>query len=289
MTPDNDPTLISTDMSKIRRRSFTAFDRAAVAYDTDAANNLMMRWLRRESLRHLTRAFRADDTVLEIGCGTGVEAIALARRGVRVVATDASAVMVAVVEERLARNPGLSEMVTARVLPAEKLGDLLASYGPASFDGAYSSLGPLNCVEDVGAVAASLAQLVRPGGKLVVSLLNKYCLWETAWYLAARKPSLAFRRWRGYARGTAVPGGPPMDVFYWPVAHIERTFRQAGFGVTARRSLPWALPPTYAAHVLKGRPRLFSALRRIERGTARMWPFYTLGDHVHLVFTKREA
>jgi SAM-dependent methyltransferase len=268
----------------MRKTPATAFDRAAPRYDADAADNAMMGWLRRESLRHLVRAFRADDVVLEVGCGTGSEAIALARRGVRVVVTDVSEGMVAVLSEKLAGDPGVAALVTARVLPAERLGDLLAQYGPGYFDGAYSSLGPLNCTDDLGAVAADMSLLVRPGGRVVVSLLNKYCLWETAWYLAARQPSLAFRRWRGHATGTALPGGPLMEVRYWPVAEIERVFMRAGFRVTARRSLPWALPPTYAAHILNRRPRLFRLLRRIERNTSRFWPFRKLGDHVHLSF-----
>src|SRR5439155_1294966 len=108
-------------------------------------------------------------------------------------------------------------------------------------------------------VARHLATLVKPGGTVVISLLNKYCLWEVLWYMAARKPHLAFRRWSGRARGTALPGGAVLDVYYWPVSEIETKFAP-WFDIHSRRSLPWALPPTYATAPLRRLPMLFNLL-----------------------------
>jgi SAM-dependent methyltransferase len=265
----------------------TAFDAAAGRYDRDAASNPMMRWLRSESLRHLALRFKPGDTVLEVGCGTGDEALALARRGVNVVATDASEGMVIVVRAKIGRSraPG---RVTARVLPAGELQELLSEYGSGSFDGAYSSLGPLNCTPDLAPVARALGDLMRPGGSLVVSLLNRRCLWETAWYLAARQPRLAFRRWSGRARGTALPGGPTIEVYYWTLKEVDDAF-EPYFATRRRRALPWALPPTYAASILVGRSRLFAVLDWLEKRTATLWPFYALGDHVHLEMVRKQA
>ncbi len=266
--------------------STNAFDIAADRYDADAAANPMMLWLRGESLRTLTRTFRVGDFVLEVGCGTGTEAVVLARRGVRVVATDASRGMIGVVEQKLRGDARLAEMITPRLLPAEQLNRLVEEYGAGSFSGAYSSMGALNCTANLGGVVESLAALVEPGGRLVISILGKYCLWETVWYMAAGKPGLAFRRWRGRAQGTALSGGPPLQVYYWPLAGVERTFAKH-FRIDTRRALAWALPPTYAAGFVAGGPRLFSLLRRVEMRTGRLWPFYLLGDHVLIEMTRR--
>lgn len=265
--------------SRTTSPSASAFSDAASLYDADSASNLMMRWLRRESLRHLVRHFGQGDTVLEIGCGTGEEAMALARRGANILATDASPGMISIIDDKLRANAMLAARITARVLPAEHLASLLDEYAPSTFDGAYSSLGPLNCTPDLLPVAQTLSALIKPGGKLVISMLNKYCLWEIAWYLAARKPGLAFRRWNGHAQGTALPGGPTMTVYYWPLVRIENTFKPY-FRIISRSALPWALPPTYAALFLQRSPRLFATLNRLERQTAGLWPFYKLGDHV---------
>src|SRR5437870_3363925 len=167
-------------MSDIRSHTVStrAFDEAARRYDADAASNLMMRWLRRESLRQLLRAFSPGDSVLEIGCGTGEEAIALARRDVRVLATDASPEMVEVVREKASAYGTTLSGLSIAVLPVERLDRLVEERGASSFDGTYSSLGALNCTPDLAPVARHLATLVKPGGTVVISLLNKYCLWE---------------------------------------------------------------------------------------------------------------
>ena len=263
-----------------------AFDNAALSYDSDTRSNPMMRWLRANSLRVLWANFTAGDYVLEVGCGTGDEAVALARRGVRVFATDASAGMVEKTNQKV-RSTGLrAYLVEARVLPAQELRKLLQEVGQGSFSGAYSSLGALNCAPDLDANASALAELVLPGGKVVISLLGKYCLWETAWYLAARQPKTAFRRGRGLAWGTAVAGGETMPVYYWSLRQIKAAFKR-DFEIRKVRSLPWALPPTYAATFIGRHPLLMRLLNRLEARTSGMWPFYTLGDHVLLELTRR--
>src|SRR5699024_9291783 len=109
------------------------------------------------------------DSLLEIGCGSGTEAIALAHMGASVLATDASPGMIEVLRGKLAL-PSLRRLeIEPRVLRAEQLGLLRSECGPGAFDGAYSSLGPLNCVDDLSEVVANLAYLVDTGGVVAVS------------------------------------------------------------------------------------------------------------------------
>jgi cyclopropane fatty-acyl-phospholipid synthase-like methyltransferase len=55
--------------------------------------NPAMKTMRSVSLAALQSAFRPGQRVIEIGCGTGVEAVALAEHGVYVLATDLSSQM----------------------------------------------------------------------------------------------------------------------------------------------------------------------------------------------------
>ncbi|MGH2544698.1 MAG: class I SAM-dependent methyltransferase, partial [Ardenticatenaceae bacterium] len=70
------------------------FDEAAAAYDTDFTHRQLGRWLREMVWERLDATFQPGDHVLELGCGTGEDAVWLARRGIRVTATDASAGMI---------------------------------------------------------------------------------------------------------------------------------------------------------------------------------------------------
>lgn len=282
----------SPQSSALYAAAARAFSRAAPLYDAEHAANPLARWTRVRSLQALDRAFAPGLRVLELGCGTGAEAIHLAGRGVRVVATDAAPAMVDTLAAKLA--PGgpaaaLADRITPLVLQAGRAGDLVARYGPGTFDGAYSSFGPLNCEPTLAPVVAALAALIRPGGRVVISLINRYCLWETAWYLRAGQPDQAFRRWGGHGVATvrAAWQDERIPIFYWTPGVVERAFRPA-FRVQRRLGLPWLLPPQYLDGLVRRAPGLFRRLARLDRRFAHRWPCYAVGDHVLLEFIRRD-
>jgi SAM-dependent methyltransferase len=269
------------------RRSATAttsdqaFTLSAPFYDVEQSSNRVARWSRARSVKILDRAFSPGDFVLELGCGTGEEALHLARRGVHVVATDAAAGMLGVLKVKLSReDAAVRERVTLVATPARDTDKLTARFGRGSFDGAYSSFGPLNCEPDLSPVVDALAALVKPGGSVILSLINRYCPWETAWYLAAGRPRKAFRRWPGHALATVRSSWQTtrIPVYYWSPGHVEGYFR-SHFQVTHRMALPWLLPPQYLDGLLRERPHLFRLLAKIDRILAGVWPFNALGDH----------
>jgi SAM-dependent methyltransferase len=179
--------------------------------------------------------------------------------------------------------------VTALVIRATHLSRLTGDYGPARFDGAFSSFGPLNCEAHLAAVARTLGELVRPGGKVVISLLGRYCLWETAWYLLHGEPRQAFRRWNGLAEATVRENWQDerIPVFYWSAAQVERAF-DADFSLLHRTALPWVLPPQYLTGIFKRRKRLFRLLAAIEVRTADVWPGNVIGDHIRFTFVRKK-
>ena len=159
------------------------FDRSAPRYDREMHDNPAMRAMRQVSLDTLTQVFSPGQRVLEIGCGTGEEAVALGQRGVRVLATDLSPVMLEVTQRKVAAA-GLEHVVETQRLAAGELGLLAEEVGPGAFEGAYSSFGPLNGETDLARVRDALALLLLPQSRVVVSVMNRFCLFETAWYLA---------------------------------------------------------------------------------------------------------
>jgi SAM-dependent methyltransferase len=99
---------------------------------------------------------RPGRTYLEIGCGTGDDALALARAsGAAVVATDSSHAMIAE-----ARRRGLDD---ARVADAHAL-----PFADASFDGAWADR-TFQHLADPAAALAELVRVTRPGGRIVVA------------------------------------------------------------------------------------------------------------------------
>ena len=103
--------------------------------------------------------------VLDVGCGGGLLSEALARAGARVTAIDLAPNLL-----KVARLHGLESgvQVDYRQLPVEAL----AEEAPASFD-AVTCMEMLEHVPDPGAVVRACAALLKPGGRLFLSTLNR--------------------------------------------------------------------------------------------------------------------
>jgi len=247
------------------------FDSVAVGYDASFTERRLGRWLREMVWEHLDDAFRAGDHVLEIGCGTGEDAVHLARRGVRVDATDASERMVAVAGQKAA-EAGVAALVSlARWDVADPA---TAPAGP--YDGALSSFGALNCVADRAALAATLAQLVRPGGQVVLVVMGPLCPWEMGWLAVHGHPRAAVRRLR---RGrAAVVGGLPLRVWY-PSPGTLRAELAPWFALRDHAGIGLLLPPSENAALVDRAPRLFEPLAAADRRMRRALPWRWLSDH----------
>ena len=103
--------------------------------------------------------------VLDVGCGGGLLAEALAGRGAHVTGIDLSPSLLSVAELH-ALESGVS--VAYRRISAEQL----AVERPAAFD-VVTCMEMLEHVPDPASVIGALARLVRPGGTIVVSTLNR--------------------------------------------------------------------------------------------------------------------
>src|SRR6516162_3693544 len=99
------------------------FDTLADTYDQTFTFSRIGRVQREAGTREMDRGFRPGQRVLEINCGTGVDGVYLARRGVEVLACDAAPRMMAVARRRAHRGReegGLRAPSTFRVLETEK-------------------------------------------------------------------------------------------------------------------------------------------------------------------------
>ncbi len=107
----------------------------------------------------------AGRRVLDVGCGGGLLAEALARAGARVVGVDLAPAMIEVARLH-AREAGLE--IDYRIGGAEEL----AATDGGAFD-VVTCMEMLEHVPDPARMTATLAALARPGGACVVSTLNR--------------------------------------------------------------------------------------------------------------------
>lgn len=250
-----------------------AFDRVAPTYGRDNSTNPIICAMRDRTLARVTASVHPGSTLLDLGCGPGLDAVRLARLGYLISAVDSSRGMVQHARERIARE-GLTARVQLRTLGIHQLEQL----EDERFDGAFSNFGPLNCVPDLGAAALTLASRLRPGGAFVASVIGRVCPWEIARYAVTgdwRRIAMRFAR-----DFVPVPleGRTVWTRYYLPSEFIA-VFRQAGFRLRSLEALGLCMPPPYLQGVHHRHPGLMRGLERLERRVAG-WPgLRHCGDH----------
>jgi SAM-dependent methyltransferase len=252
-----------------------AYGKYASRYDDLLRENRINAYMRQETTHALLRIFGPGDRVLELGSGTGDEALTLADRGCEVVGLDPAPEMVRIATEKAAAA-GLSARARFHVGPSREAATLLAPASPRRFEGAYSHFA-LSYEPDLGPVREAVASLLVPGGHLLVASMNRYCAAEWVVAAAVLSPHLAGRRLR---EGTTHKVGD-VDARIFPRSASELA---AGFTpdfvLEDVRALPALLPPHYANRVLRRWPGLVDVAMRFDPAVSRRRPFRALGDHV---------
>lgn len=248
--------------------SESAFDRLAATYDEDFTTTPIAAYLRGVAHQRLARLVQQGARVLELGCGTGEDAHAVARMGAHVTATDASTAMLAITAEK---THGLSVSTAHLDLNAPQAANV-----DGVFDGVYSNFGALNCALDRAALAAWLAQRVRPGGWAAFAVMGPLCLWEMLWHGAHGQFRTATRRWR--PSQFQVDDSPPVTVTCPSPRQLLREFAPHFQPVSVR---PFGLfvPHTAAYAVVEKRPWLLQRLLTLDKITRDASPLALFGDH----------
>jgi SAM-dependent methyltransferase len=236
----------------------------------------------------LAAAFHPGDHVLELGCGTGEDALWLARRGMHVTATDVSQSMLDVAQ-RKAAAANLTHLVDFAAIdlaaPAFSIVNCQLSIVNCQLSGAFSNFGPLNCLSDRRPLAEALAQWLRPGSRVVLVVMGPACPWEIGWHLLHGQPRPAFRRFRGGV-DAHVGGGATVPVWYPSPRTLAAEFAPH-FAVRGLLGIGSLLPPSYLSHLVERWPAAFGRLAQAERRLARAWPWTWLNDHYLLMLERR--
>jgi SAM-dependent methyltransferase len=240
-----------------------AFDTIASEYDALWSDTPVGKAQRSAVWSRIDPLFKKGDFVLDLGCGTGVDALHLAARGVSVYGIDSSPRMVEV-----ARRRGIE----ADCCSIERL-----QYFDMHFDGVISNFAALNCLSSLATIAGSLARMVRSGGHLALCFLSPVCVWEIAFYLFRGEPGKALRRLRGRADSSM---GTP--VFYPSERAIVAAF-QTDFRLLGCYGVGLFVPPSYVTFLID---RQIERLSTLDHWMADKPVLRSLADHRLYIFER---
>jgi ubiquinone/menaquinone biosynthesis C-methylase UbiE len=256
-----------------------AFGRMAEKYDSLFTNSVIGRLQRQIVWDALTGTFSPGQTILELNCGTGEDALFLSRLGVNVVACDASEKMVQLAKRRRAQEFPNAQ-IHFRVLPNEAL----HVFGSTQvFDGVLSNFSGLNCVPELRRVAGALGRLLKPGGRALLCMSTRLCLWEMLWYLGQANLRKAFRRLPG--KTVARLQGIDVKVFY-PFAFQIRQAFAPWFRLRRTRAVGLFIPPSYLESWATRHKNATAILVFLDRALRNVALLRQLGDHVLFDFER---
>lgn len=254
----------------------TSFDSAAAAYDGDFSRSQLGLAQRAQVWNHLGPLLKASAMrVLELNCGTGVDARYIASFGHSVLATDASEGMLRVAHAASDERTGTGQVIYEHL----SFADIGARGWRNAFDLVFSDFGGLNCIDEeaLRALCDPLAEALVPGGRFIAVLMPDRSLVETSYFLLKGRVPDAFRRWRKTPVRARVGAGE-VDTWY----HSPRVMSQAfshRFRVRQLRPIGFFIPPGYLEPRFVRRPALTRALGRVdERARDQSW-LARLADH----------
>lgn len=260
------------------------FDIMAETYDADFTHTAIGQLQRKQVwqlLGPVLNSYAKPLKILEINCGTGEDAVELARTGHEVTATDSSAMMVEKARQK-ASVPGESRIVF-KVCRFDQLSQQLANQ---KFDLVISNFGGLNCIDksELENLGSQLSALLNEHGKLFFVIMGSNCLWEIFYYMFKGRPATAFRRQRKFVRFRS--GDAEIPVFYHSPARLKKIFH-SHYHYCYSRPVGLFIPPSYLEKQFQARQNWLRSLTRMEMKFRGYPALSNLADHYCIVFEKK--
>lgn len=179
------------------------YDGDAPDFDHRYQQNLVLQKIRQQFREEVYRL--PSKKILEVGFGTGLDMVHFAKvlPESQIYGIDISAKMV-----DLARGKAEAENLEIRIEQGS-VEDISSVFPDEKFDLIYVFFGALNTVEDLNLAARHLKNVLQPGGKMVLTFVNKWYLAGMAIELLKLRPRGAFSRlrkiWGGYSPNRFLP------------------------------------------------------------------------------------
>jgi len=259
-----------------------AFDSASEEYDYTISHNYINSWIRKKSVSEVLKLVNRDSILLEIGCGTGEEALKIAKYAKLVVATDISSRMIELLTLKVKAKKMEGKVIPLR-LAASKIENVRKLTGIEKFDLAYSFNGCLNCEPNLGIFSESLGRLLKPYSCFICSIRNPVCSSEMLSHLFTFQLKKATSR-KNQPTMVSV-GGKDIPAFYYTPNEFIHYFQHL-FRIRRFFALPAILPPAYLSdYYLKMGP-LTRLAEYIDKLFCSIPPFNMLGDQTLFIFEK---
>ncbi|MDI1355450.1 MAG: class I SAM-dependent methyltransferase [bacterium] len=255
-----------------------AFSKQAPVFDQLYSENMLSEYLRAIFRKEIRSHLSPGSSILELNCGTGMDALYFAELGHHLTAIDIA--------------PGMIEQLNAKISKfhlEEKISTLLCSFHAIDhitdqkFDHIISNFGGLNCTNNLKDVLTKLDPLLTPNGKVTLMIMPKISPWELIMVFKGNFKT-AFRRFK---KGTpAQIEGHKFLCYYYNAGYVKRILKN-NFNVLSLRGVSVFVPPEFYSNFVERYPRVFSVLKKVESVVGAYFPFNRCCDHYLITLQKK--
>ncbi|XZF13660.1 class I SAM-dependent methyltransferase [Chitinophagaceae bacterium MMS25-I14] len=256
-----------------------AFSKQSPIFDEiDDHNNLLL-WMRDRVHREVLQYAPKGAYMLELNCGTGIDAMFFARNGYKIKATDNAKGMLQQLQQKIEKH-NMEDRITAERCSFNNLEQLGTN---PQFDYVFSNFGGLNCTDRLDKVLHDIDTLLKPGGSFTLVIMPRVCLWEMLMIFRGYFKT-AFRRFRRGATKARVEG-VYFDCYYYNPKYIIKHMG-SNYSLQSLKGLAITVPPPYIEHFTERHPTLFKTLEKWENKIWSKSPFNRWGDHFMITMQK---
>ena len=255
-----------------------SFDKAATTYDESFTNTAIGKFQRNAVYEIVLNHIKNTKTILEINCGTGEDAIWLAKQGIEITATDISIEMIAVAKSK-------TNLENLTFLQANCI-SVSEQFSNKKFDLLFSNFGGLNCLtkKELEKFLNNTSQILSEKGKMILVIMPKNTLWEKAYFILKGKFKTAYRRKKNVA--IANVDGEKVSTYYFnpkDVVNLSKT----NFELIETKPIGFFIPPSYLEPFFKNKKSFLNILNCLE-SKIKNWSFLSkYADHYLIVLQKK--
>jgi len=257
-----------------------AFNRQAPVFDELYIPNGIIKYKRQRVRDHVMHFLKPGNSILELNCGTGEDAVYFADNGFNIHATDLSAQMLAILNNKIQKR-GYQKLITTENISYH---DLLRISNKGPYDLIFSNFGGLNCTDKLKDVLASFDPLLKPGGHVCLVIISRFCLWEFL-LMFKGKFKTAFRRFFARKGRKAHIEGEYFQCWYYNPSYVLKNMKN--YQLVSLEGLCTLVPPSYIELFTEKHPLLFEYLQKKEQKWKSLWPWRSIGDYFIITLKKK--
>lgn len=255
------------------------FNALAKTYDADFTLTKIGMLQRKRVWKHLHKYLNKNKPqhILEINCGTGYDALLLAKHCPYVLATDIAEEMIAVCKQKTTSQQPLFEVCG--------FNNLVARYGNQKFDILFSNFAGLNCVDEkeLEQLQADFASLLKPNGKVIAVFLGKHCFIEK-WYFTWKGQKEKANR-RNKTTIANLNSKANQTTTCYSTNEVETIFKQ--FKIDVTKPIGLFIPPSYLEPLLNKYWFVIPLIKLGEYIFGSRSMFSNHADHVYMEMKKK--